>query len=235
MPLPARRRIPRRLFGPSNLGASLDPLRPSLRGSAARGGCDRSLPARARPAAGARSGAGRTRRGPRRARRRGRHRACGARSRHRRPGPRAGRAFARSPVQPHRDGAAHQPRARAAAGGRRRGDGRGGPRREQPRIRRGHRTARGPAPARRAAAAPAHLGRGGDRRQQQRRRGAAGPRYLRETQGGPGLAGGADRDRGRVPDPRHHEAGGRDSSRSAPRTVRISATTRRRSGRGLLY
>ena len=45
--------------GPSNLGASLDPLRAFLHGSAVRGGCGSADRPRARPFAGARSGTGR--------------------------------------------------------------------------------------------------------------------------------------------------------------------------------
>ena len=99
------------------------------------------------------------------------------------------RAIADPGVQPHRDGAAHQPRARAAARGGHRVDGGGGPRREQPGSSTSRRAARRSSPARRAAPVPAHLGASRDRRQQQRRRGAAGPRHPGEAQGGPGLAG----------------------------------------------
>ena len=228
MPPPAPRRIP----DTCPLDSHHVSIRASLRGSAARRGRRRGPDPRPWPSAGARSGARCARRGPRGRRRRRRRRPGGARSDDRGPGPRADRAVARSPVQPHRDGAAHQPRARAAPGRSHRGDDRRGPGREQPRVRPRDGTARGPAPARRAAAAPAHRRRGRDRRQQQRGRGAAGPRHPREAQGGPGLAGRAHRDRRRVPHARHHEAGGGEARGGGDHEPHPScATTRPRSER----
>ena len=76
------------------------------------------------------------------------------------------------------------------------------------------------------APAPAHRRRGLARREQQRRRRAARAREPRARQGGHRLARGADRDRRRVPHPRHHAALGRDRcARSAPPTARTSRTT----------
>ncbi len=92
-------------------------------------------------------------------------------------------------------------------------------------------------PALAASAAPrrvdpdrAHRCRGRARREQLRRGAAAGTRRARQGQAGARLAGRADRDRRRVPDPRHH---GRVRAPSSSRSARRTAPGRPTTGRAV--
>ena len=135
-------------------------------------------------------------------------------------------------VQPHRHGAAHQPRPRAPATGRRRGGRRSPPLRHHPGIRPRHRPPRRARRPHRPAAVRTHRRRGRHCRQQQRRRGAAGAEHLRPGQAGAHLPRRTDRDRRCLPHPRDHgvlwchPARGRHHQSDPSR-----ATTRRRSAR----
>ncbi len=93
----------------------------------------------------------------------------------------------------------------------RRGAGRAGLRRSRGRSR--VRGARSAFDARRATAHLDDRRRGRAGREQRRRGPAARPRVARARQGRPGLARRADRDRRRVPDPRHHGGLGRAARR----------------------
>ena len=118
----------------------------------------------------------------------------------------AARTLAAPRLQSHRHGAAHQSRPRAAG---RRGDRGGGDRHalaHDPRIRPGRRRPRRARRPCRALALPADRRGGRDRGEQQCRRRAAGAGSAGGGQGGDRLARRADRDRRRLPHPRHHGA-----------------------------